>query len=94
MIDTTEIDKVIQEGIDMEALMNDDRFKSCIVNKFDELSKNLVKNYIQKDDGTKKMIEYQMSMISGFTNFCEGTVQAGQMAAAELVSYSEESENE
>ncbi len=89
-MDTTEIDKVIQEGLDMEELMKNDKFKSCITDKFEELSKNLVKNFIQKDEGTKKMIEYQMSMISGFSNFCEGTVQAGRMAQVELESYNEE----
>ncbi len=93
-MDTTEIDKVIQEGIDMEALMNDDRFKACITDKFDNLSKNLVKQFIQKDEGIQKMIQYQMGMISGFTNFCEGTIQAGRMAQVELESYNEDLNDE
>ncbi len=87
---TTEIEKVIQEGIDMEALVNDDKFKKCITEKFETLSKNLVKNYTTKSDDIKTRIEIQMTMISAFENFCEGTVQAGKMAAAELESYREE----
>jgi len=93
-MDTTEIEKVIQEGLDMEELMKNDKFKSCITDKFDTLSTNLVKQFIQKDDAIQKMIQYQMGMISGFTNFCEGTVQAGRMAQVELESYNEELNDE
>ncbi len=78
-----QLNTVIQEGLDMEALMSNDKFKSCILDKFDELSKNLVKNYATKSEDIKTRIEYQMLMISGLSNFCEGTVQAGKMAQAE-----------
>ena len=42
----------------------------------------------------EKRVEEQMLMISGLTNFIDGTVQAGQMAQAELDQYNEEKLND
>ena len=92
-METTELDKVIQEGLDMESLLKDDKFKKFYSGFTDKLATNLVKNYSGRDEPTRQRIQEQMIMISGLINFVDGTVQAGQMAQAQLDQYNEENKD-
>ncbi len=84
---TEELNKVIQEGDDMVALMEDDKFKAFYERVTKELRINLVGAYNTPDDKKRKAIEDQMKFSAGLENYCVGTQQAGDMAKAQLEEY-------
>ena len=89
---SSELEKVIQEGNDMKLLLEDDKFKKFYDSLTDDLAKSLVKNYSGRDTETRSRIEEQMTMVSGLMNYVNGTVQAGEMAEAQLEQYNAEEE--
>ncbi len=89
---SNELEKVIEDGNNMKLLLKDDKFDKFYNELTGNMSKNLVKNYSGKDEATKTRIEEQMTMISALQNYINGTIQAGEMAGAELEQYSMENE--
>ena len=87
-----ELNKVIQEGLDMEALMKDDKFKAFYERVTKELRINLVAAINTPDDKKKEQVLNQMTFSAGLENYVIGTIQAGEMCKAELDQLNAENE--
>ncbi len=86
---TEELNRVIQEGRDMATLMKDDTFKSFYERVTKELRINLVGAYNTPDEKKRKAIQDQIIFSAGLENYCVGTIQAGDMAEAQLEEYTQ-----
>ena len=85
-----ELTQAIDASDKMQALMNEDTFKEFYTEITEKLAMNLAINYAYKDEVTRKRIEEQMIMCSGFANYVEGVIQSGLIAKEQLVELNSE----
>ena len=85
-----ELTSAIEAGHDMKALMKDEAFTKFYKNITGELATSLALNYSYKDSITRKRIEEQMIFCSGFVNYIDGLMVAGELAQEQLVELNSE----
>jgi len=79
-----ELTDAIEASDNMQALMEQDTFKEFYTTLTEKLPMNLAINYAYKDDVTRKRIEEQMIMCSGFANYIQGVINSGEIAKEQL----------
>ena len=83
MTEQQEIDKVIEDGATYATYLKDDTVKA-IIEDLEKLAQNLALNYSMRDNDQRRRMEEQMIMCSGFINYMDGMVNAGEFAEAQL----------